>query len=251
MTSAKGHASSPWPPAAAQPRTSPQRRPRTAAGTVPSSRAPAALIRTTRQASSTCRIESVAPSTIAVSSWRSRSRVSRSWALRRATASSWRESWTTRSPSGSSARPLAGSVQRTRSSDVGPSPRTRTVAPGVRADHSRAAARSECSSGSSIEGGLPTDAAMRRTPEPGRLSHRAPPDAPHRRMTSTRTADARSDRGPPEVSSWLNWYCANIASASRWASSNVRRVSRSRAAMRSRSASVLGPVIVRAGASAR
>ena len=55
--------------------------------------------------------------------------------------------------------------------------------------------------------------------------HRQPPVGRPRAPT----ARASSASDPPDATSWLSWYWANSASASRWASSKARRLSRSSA----------------------
>ena len=78
-----------------------------------------------------------------------------------------------------------------------------------------------------------------RPPPCRRLDHRLgesirPRRRPRRRggVAPARRSPASSVRVPPEAMSWLSWYCANSASASRWASTNAHRRSCSRAAMR-------------------
>src|SRR4029078_7756463 len=82
---------------------------------------------------------------------------------------------------------------------------------------------------------VPT-AATRSTRSPSDApNHNAPAAAPANRTSSARTAEARSARVPPDAMSWLSWYWANSASASRCDSSKDRRPSRSRASTRSSS----------------
>ena len=72
----------------------------------------------------------------------------------------------------------------------------------------------------------------------------AEPERPAGRIgqpdSSDSTAAARSARLPPDAMSWLSWYWANSASASRWASSKARRRSRSRASTRASSVVAVG-----------
>ena len=71
---------------------------RVGARSIPSSRSPAGLSRTTRRSPSTWRMRSVAPSTIGAELVRARARAPRAAARRaNATASSWRASWAIRS----------------------------------------------------------------------------------------------------------------------------------------------------------
>ena len=60
-----------------------------------------------------------------------------------------------------------------------------------------------------------------------------PPPAASRAGQAPPSTDVASSAGvPPDAISWLSWYWANSASASRWASSNARRRSRSRSSSR-------------------
>ena len=201
---------------------------------IPSSRSPAGLSRTTRPSPSTWTIRSVVPSTTAVSSCRSRSSASRSRAPWNATASSCRASGRSRG-----ARPRrAARPSRPTGRAGSPVVRRRRRQP------ARHAARRPRHGRRPGRRGSPAAAtAGRCRPRPcgaiagpsASLNQMAPPSTAARRTAPSATERARSASDPPEATSWLSWYWAKSASASRWASSNARRLSRSSASIRARS----------------
>ena len=80
----------------------------------------------------------------------------------------------------------------------------------------------------------PTLAIRTRSGPSAPPSQIAPRSTAARRTASWTTDLPRPSGVPPEATSWLSWYWANSASASRWASSNARRLSSSSVAILAR-----------------
>ena len=207
---------------------------------MPSSRSPAGLSRTTEPSASTWRIRSVAPSTMAPSSSRSRSSASRSRAPceRDQRARGGRAG----RPGGRPRRGPARLPARARAPLAGAASDKLHVAapPGRDAAQRRRASMSANVALDRRVGSCDPTAATRSTAVSSGRRATAPAGRVGQADELEQDGTCQLLRGvPPEAISWLSWYWANSASASRWASSNARRLSRSSASIRLRSVASL------------